>query len=104
MMDIQKEFGVTYLFISHDMAVVERISHRVAVMCFGKIVEIGSRKHIFENPIHPYTKELLNSVPVVNPKTKNNNNTIKYGNNYKTDDFFKNDIMKEVNPGHYVLI
>ena len=104
MMDIQKEFGVTYLFISHDMAVVERISHRVAVMCFGKIVEIGSRKHIFENPIHPYTKELLNSVPIANPKTKNNNNTIKYGNNYKTDDFFKNDIMKEVNPGHYVLI
>jgi peptide/nickel transport system ATP-binding protein len=70
MMDLQDEFGISFLFISHDMAVVERISHFVAVMYLGRIVEIGSRKQIFENPSHPYTQKLLNAVPVANPKKK----------------------------------
>ena len=70
MMDLQDEFGISFLFISHDMAVVERISHFVAVMYLGRIVEIGSRKQIFENPSHPYTQTLLNAVPVANPKKK----------------------------------
>ena len=67
MMDLQEEFGLSYLFISHDMAVVERISHRVAVMYLGRIVEIGPRAAIFENPQHSYTKKLLNAVPVADP-------------------------------------
>ena len=67
MMDLQKELGLSYLFISHDMAVVERISHRVAVMYLGRIVEIGPRAAIFENPQHSYTKKLLNAVPVADP-------------------------------------
>ncbi len=70
MMELQDEFGISFLFISHDMAVVERISHKVAVMYLGRIVEIGSRKQIFENPSHPYTQKLLNAVPVANPKKK----------------------------------
>ena len=70
MMDLQEEFGISFLFISHDMAVVERISHAVAVMYLGRIVEIGSRRHIFENPSHPYTQKLLKAVPVANPKKK----------------------------------
>ena len=53
MMDLQEEFGIAFLFISHDMAVVERISHRVAVMYLGRIVELGSRRQVFENPQHP---------------------------------------------------
>ncbi len=66
--DLQKEMGVTYLFISHDMAVVENISDRVAVMYLGQIVEMGSRAQLFGNPQHPYTRRLLAAVPVPDPR------------------------------------
>jgi len=67
MLDLQAEFGLAYLFISHDMAVVERVSHRVAVMYLGEIVEIGPRDAVFGNPQHPYTKTLLGAVPIPDP-------------------------------------
>jgi glutathione transport system ATP-binding protein len=67
LLELQKERGLSYLFITHDMAVVEKISHRVAVMYLGQIVEIGTRQEIFENPRHPYTRKLLAAIPVPDP-------------------------------------
>jgi ABC-type glutathione transport system ATPase component len=70
LLDLQQDMGLAYLFISHDMAVVERISHRVAVMYRGRIVEIGSRAAVFEQPAHAYTRKLLDAVPVPDPAQK----------------------------------
>jgi ABC-type oligopeptide transport system ATPase subunit len=67
LLDLQESMNLSYLFISHDMAVVERVSHRVAVMYLGEIVEIGPRAAIFDNPQHDYTRKLIASVPVPDP-------------------------------------
>ncbi|QFT66120.1 Glutathione import ATP-binding protein GsiA [Labrenzia sp. THAF35] len=68
--ELQEDLGLSYLFISHDMAVVEQVSHRIAVMYLGQIVEMGTRRQVFENPQHDYTKRLLKAVPIPDPKRR----------------------------------
>jgi peptide/nickel transport system ATP-binding protein len=78
MQDLQTEFGLTYFFIAHDLAVVRHISHRIAIMYAGKIVELAGRDSIYESAIHPYTEALLSAVPVPDPKVQKARRRISY--------------------------
>ena len=70
--DIQEKYNLTYLFISHDLSVVEHISDTVGVMYLGNLVEYGATEDIFRNPLHPYTKALFSAIPIPDPKVKMN--------------------------------
>ena len=74
MMELQQDLKLSYLFISHDLAVVERMAHRVALMYLGQIVEIGPRRSVFENPQHSYTKRLLDAAPIADPARRRSRN------------------------------
>ncbi|MGY8993196.1 MAG: ABC transporter ATP-binding protein [Rhodospirillales bacterium] len=79
LIDLQQEFGLSYLFIAHDLAVVKHISHRVAVMYLGRIVELTDKKSLFTQPLHPYSEALLSAIPVPNPKANREGRVILTG-------------------------
>lgn len=107
MMELQAELGLGYLFISHDMAVVERVSHHVGVMYLGRIVEIGPRRAVFENPQHPYTQALMSAVPIADPRQRKSEKDL----NFKPIPSPIHPVgyepgrseYREVSPGHKVL-
>ena len=107
MMELQADLGLGYLFISHDMAVVERVSHDVGVMYLGRIVELGPRAAVFENPQHPYTQALMKAVPIADPRQRKSEKDLNFkpipspihpvGHEPGPSEY------KEVDPGHFVL-
>ncbi|SFQ42389.1 peptide/nickel transport system ATP-binding protein/glutathione transport system ATP-binding protein [Roseivivax halotolerans] len=108
MMELQAELGLSYLFISHDMAVVERVSHHVGVMYLGRIVEIGPRRAVFENPQHAYTQALMKAVPIADPERRKSERDLNFkpipspihpvGYEPVANEY------REVGPGHRVLV
>ncbi len=107
LMELQAELGISMLFISHDMAVVERVSHNVGVMYLGRIVEIGPRAAIFEDPRHAYTRALLSAVPVADPRQRKSEKDLKFkpipSPIFPVDHVPEPSIYDEVSPGHFVL-
>jgi ABC-type oligopeptide transport system ATPase subunit len=100
--DLRAKRNITLLFIAHDLSVVRYFSDRIAVMYFGKIVELADKKELFDNPLHPYTLSLMSSIPKPDPfYEKNKNERIKYNSSMHD---YKNDKpeLKEVKPGHFV--
>ncbi|GAK71901.1 putative ABC transporter ATP-binding protein [Agrobacterium rubi TR3 = NBRC 13261] len=106
LLDLQQSLNLAFLFISHDMAVVERVSHRVAVMYLGEIVEIGPRSAVFENPQHDYTRKLMSAVPVPDPARraiKRNMTTDEIKSPIRSVDYVPPMRQyREVSPGHLV--
>ena len=108
MMELQADLGLSFLFISHDMAVVERVSHDVGVMYLGRIVEMGPRQAVFEDPQHAYTRALMKAVPVADPRQRKSEKDLKFkpipSPIHPVSYEAAPSLYKEVSKGHFVLI
>jgi oligopeptide transport system ATP-binding protein len=101
--DLRDEFGITIMFIAHDLSVVKYFSDRIGVMYYGKMVELANTDELFKNPLHPYTRSLLSAVPLPDPRYEKNRTRIKY--NPRTDHDYSAEAptLAEISPGHFVL-
>ncbi|QED47238.1 ABC transporter ATP-binding protein [Cytobacillus dafuensis] len=102
MKKLQREKGLTYLFIAHDLSMVKYISDRIGVMYFGKLVELATAEDLYKNPIHPYTQSLLSAIPLPDPDTERTRKRKSYDpkvHNYSENDKVE---MREIAPGHFV--
>ncbi|MEM5519902.1 ABC transporter ATP-binding protein [Sulfitobacter sp. AS59] len=108
MLELQQELELSFLFISHDMAVVERVSHQVGVMYLGRIVELGSRQQVFENPQHPYTQALMKAVPIADPRKRKKESELNFkpipSPIHPVSYTPEPSVYKTVSPGHQVLL
>ncbi|MDL4842926.1 ABC transporter ATP-binding protein [Aquibacillus rhizosphaerae] len=101
MKDLQKQHELTYLFIAHDLSMVKYISDRIAVMYFGKIVELADSDELYRNPLHPYTKSLLSAIPLPDPDYERNRTRIVY--DPSKHDTSEEPEFREIRPNHWVL-
>ncbi|MGS0663172.1 ABC transporter ATP-binding protein [Staphylococcus arlettae] len=101
LLKLQREKDITFLFIAHDLSMVKYISDRIAVMHFGKIVELGTADEIYNKPLHPYTQSLLSAVPQPDPESEKQRKRITYKADEAQD---KKRTLQEVSPEHYVLV
>jgi ABC-type oligopeptide transport system ATPase subunit len=108
MMELQSELNLSFLFISHDMAVVERVSHNVAVMYLGRIVEMGPRSAVFENPRHAYTRALMKAVPIADPRKRKKEKDLSFkpipSPMHPLSYIAEPSVYREVAPGHKILV
>jgi peptide/nickel transport system ATP-binding protein len=110
--DLQKQLGLTYLFISHNLAVVDYIADRIAVMCAGRLVELAPAGELFRNPMHPYTKALLSAVPMPDPDARLDLGALMEGKASDPSVWpepFRDDgqtplLWTEAEPGHFVRV
>ncbi|KRM71610.1 ABC transporter ATP-binding protein [Lacticaseibacillus brantae] len=100
--DIQDRQGLTYLFIAHDLSMVKYISDRIAVMHYGRLVELASADEVYNHPLHPYTQSLLSAIPVPDPSLERHRKPIAYSAAEAEDDGKQRDLV-EVYPGHFVF-
>ncbi len=101
--DLSAKMGLTIMFIAHDLAVVKYFSNRIAVMYFGKIVELATSDELFAHPLHPYTRSLLSAIPLPDPITEKNRTRIVYNPMLDHNYAEEGPTMREVWPGHFVL-
>ena len=101
--ELSEKMGLTIMFIAHDLAVVKYFSNRIAVMYFGKIVELGTSEELFAHPFHPYTRSLLSAIPLPDPITEKSRKRITYNPILDHDYSKEGPSMREVYPGHYVF-
>ena len=100
--ELREKFGLTILFIAHDLSVVKYFSDRIGVMYFGKMVELASSDELFAHPLHPYTKSLLSAIPLPDPRTEKNRTRVVYNKLADHDYSVQGPTMREVAPGHFV--
>jgi oligopeptide transport system ATP-binding protein len=98
--DLQAEFGLTYLFIAHDLSMVRHISDRIGVMHGGRLVEVADSDELYDNPLHPYTKALLSAIPIPDPRAARERSAFKY--DFEASGDKRHAELREVSPGHFV--
>jgi ABC-type oligopeptide transport system ATPase subunit len=100
--ELRDKMGLTTLFIAHDLSVVKYFSDRIAVMYYGKIVELASSDELFKNPLHPYTKSLLSAIPLPDPRYEKMRKRITYNPLIDHDYSKELPVMREITPGHFI--